>query len=991
MEIKYQSGLPHQQKAVDAVVEVFKNVYFNKPTQQEENPTFAIDDPKIKTNIRHIQNNNDIGADIIQSAATLFDNPNCLTLDIKMETGTGKTYVYTHTIYELHKRFGINKFIVAVPTLAIKEGAKAFISDPEVKRHFSDTCGYNAEIDLQVVTARQVKKGKRLFPSEIRSFVDGSHQITNKIHVLLINMALLSDSKNGMLMRDDYDITLFDGLSRPYDTLKATRPFVIIDEPHRFSRDQKAYSVISQYINPRCIIRFGATFPDISEGKGKAKVIKKDYENLLYNLNACDSFNQNLIKGVSKEHFEPTDKKHEKIRLVSIENKMSAVFSHITADKTTNYTLRKGESLGLISNDMEGLLISGIGKDVVEFSNAQQKRKGEEFNVSAYSEPYQSAMMALAVERHFETERANFNRSHKIKTLALFFIDDIQSFRGGKDDSEKPWLREAFNDILKRQLNKELDKENTQEYADFLKASLDNIDECSAGYFAQDNSDSDEAVAKEVDDILRNKKSLMSFRTSAGNWNVRRFLFSKWTLKEGWDNPNVFTITKLRSSGSEISKLQEVGRGLRLPVDEYGNRISDEEFRLNYIVDFKEADFADRLVAEINSDVLPEGKELKITDEQLEEVAIKRNIEKKKLFILLLSNDYVDTDKKIITENITAFYEDYPEFKPVAGVNTSKVTDRNKKQTSGVPIRQERYAELKDLWQKLNRKYVIFFDKELNKKIEEDFHLSDGSASALTITSERNTLGISDGKAYVAHETGVQFGIQGRQIPYNEFLKRINKATSLPINLIHSKITDYFKTHEFSPDLINESFMAQFVNQFRNWKIANELGLLHYKQANYTTEETALTNNDGSLKAEVSQGLIGTEKENGHPSDKYLYDGIFYDSQLERQNILSDVDNVVVFGKIPRSSISIPTVIGNYSPDFMYVVKRKDGKQELNIIIETKGVDNEASLRGEEKARILCAEKFFTQLQSDGFDVKFHRQLNSEQMKSIIDGLMEKE
>ena len=236
MEIKYQSSLDHQQKGVDAIVKVFEDVTIDRPLQLYENPTVNLDNSQIKNNIQLIQADNRYNVD------TEFRNPQlhpgCLTLDIKMETGTGKTYVYTHAIYELHKRYGINKFIVAVPSLAIKEGAKSFLGDPDVKRHFSNTCGYNAEIDLCVLNAMQVKKGKRFFPSVVRAFVDGSSQTTNQIYVLLINMALLTDRKDGMLGRDDYDYGA-QGFYRPLDALKATKPFVIIDEPHRFSRDQR--------------------------------------------------------------------------------------------------------------------------------------------------------------------------------------------------------------------------------------------------------------------------------------------------------------------------------------------------------------------------------------------------------------------------------------------------------------------------------------------------------------------------------------------------------------------------------------------------------------------------------------------------------------------------------------------------------------------------------------------------------------------------------
>ena len=984
MEIKYQSGLEHQQKAVESIVKVFEDVQIDKPTQLYENPIVDLNDAKIKENIKSIQVDSQYNVDSDCRRQTL--SPEILNLDIKMETGTGKTYVYTHTIYELHKRYGINKFIVAVPSLAIKEGAKAFLGDSDVKRHFSNTCGYSAEIVLCTLKAAPMKKGRRFFPSVVRAFVDGSSQTTNQIYVLLVNMALLTDRKDGMLGRDDYDYGA-QGFYRPLDAIKATRPFVIIDEPHRFSRDQKAYTVIDEQIKPQCVIRFGATFPEVAEGRGKSKIIKKDYLNLLYNLNACQAFNQNLIKGVAKEHFNSPSGKSEKIKVVSIESKVSVTFHHVTALGTKICTLRQGDSLASLSTDMAGMSIDAIGKDFVEFSNGQSKRKGEEFDVTIFAASYQEAMMKLALQRHFETERANFNRSQRIKTLALFFIDDIVSFRGD-NDGNGAWLRDIFEHLLKLQIEEELRKDNSNDYVDFLNASLSNLHDCSAGYFAQDNSDSDEAVAKEVDDILRNKKGLLSFHTEDGNWNVRRFLFSKWTLKEGWDNPNVFTITKLRSSGSEISKIQEVGRGLRLPVDEFGNRIANEEFLLNYIVDFKEADFAEKLVAEINGDASSSASVLVITEEDLERVACLRNMDKTMLFIELLQKKYVDINKQIVTETITEFYKDYPEFN-VSGVRQTKVIDRNKKATNTVKIRAERYAELKELWQKINQKYVIFFENELNNKIQESFHLQEGAFSFVTISSSRVKVDTDNVKANVIIDPGVQYEMHGKMIPYNEFLKRISKVTSLPLKLIHEKVVEYFKVYQpFTDAYINESSATNFINQFTDWKIDNIKGLLNYKQANYSSKETSLTDIDGKLKDEISQGLIGISLESGTPSTKYLYDKIAFDSDLERKNIVSDVDNVIVFGKIPRRSIAIPTVIDNYSPDFMYIVRRNDGKKELNVVIETKGVEGKSSLRPIEQVRIDCAKKFFEQLQLDGYEVVFRPQINNEDMTKIVGELI---
>ena len=983
MEIKYQSGLEHQQKAVDAIVKVFDEVMIGKPVQLYENPKVDLSDSKIKDNIKLIQSDTQYNVDAEFRKPVVSQE--CLTLDIKMETGTGKTYVYTHTIYELHKRYGINKFIVAVPTLAIKEGAKSFLGDADVRRHFSNTCGYNAEIVLCTLKAMQIKKGKRFFPSVVRAFVDGSSQTTNQIYVLLINMALLTDRKDGMLGRDDYDYGA-QGFYRPLDALKATKPFVIIDEPHRFSRDQKAYSIIKEQICPQCVIRFGATFPEIVVGKGKHKAKQKDYENLLYNLNSCQAFNQNLIKGVAKEHFDSPSGKNEKIKVLSITSKPSVTFSHVTTMGTKSYTLQKRESLGLISSDMTGMIIDAIGKDFVEFSNGQTKRVGEEFDVTLFASSYQEAMMKLAIDRHFETERINFNRSQRIKTLALFFIDDIVSFRGDANGNGA-WLRDTFDNLLKERLEEELKMSNSPDYRDFLTASLNNLRDCSAGYFAQDNSDSDEAIAKEVDDILRNKKELLSFKDEKGNWIIRRFLFSKWTLKEGWDNPNVFTIAKLRSSGSENSKIQEVGRGLRLPVDEFGNRISNEEFLLNYIVDFKEADFADRLVAEINGDTTSSGHILVITTAELERVAALRKTTSTELLIELLNKRYVDPSYNVATSLITDFYNDYPEFN--VGVNKTKVIDRNKKATNMVKIREKRYEELKVLWEKLNQKYILFFEKELNEKIEQEFHLKKGAFTFVVVGSNRESIEATENGASVVCESGVQYEIHGKRIPYNEFLKRINKATSLPISVVHQKVAEYFKNYPpYTSTYINESSITNFVSQFNDWKIDNVKGLLNYVKANHGAQETALTDINGNLKPEIAQGLIGVALEKGTPSTKYLYEGIAFDSDLERKNIISDIGDVVVFGKIPRRSIAIPTVIDNYSPDFMYVVKRKDGSTELNVVIETKGVEGKSTLRPTEQIRIDCAEKFFEQLQKDGFDVKFRTQINNDDMKKIVAELL---
>ena len=423
-----------------------------------------------------------------------------------METGTGKTYVYTKTIFELHKNYGINKFIIAVPSLAIKAGTAQFLLDPYARRHFSDSCGYGTEMEVGVLAAQTRKKNKRsYFPSVVSDFVKGSLQNTKKIYVLLTNMHLLTTRKNSMLARDDYDYGV-EGFYRPLDALRATRPFVIIDEPHRFSRDQASYKVIAEEIRPQCVIRFGATFPDITTGRGRNRIIKKDYQNLLYDLNACASFNQNLIKGVAKEHLEPASDQNAKVKILSLRSKESANFQYKARNRATRtYTLQKDDSLAVIDTAFEGITIDGISTNEVVFSNGQTKTQGEELDVDIYMTSYQEQMLRLALERHFEIERENFcGRQYKIKTLALFFIDDITSYR--KDaDGKAPYLLESFERLLKEKINEELQKlsEHESEYREYLEASLADISACHAGYFSQDNTDSMIILPRKLGDFAR--------------------------------------------------------------------------------------------------------------------------------------------------------------------------------------------------------------------------------------------------------------------------------------------------------------------------------------------------------------------------------------------------------------------------------------------------------------------------------------------------------
>lgn len=984
MELILQSQLEHQKKAITAVSMVFDGVSLAPSQSYYDNPLISLNKGKLSSNIDAAQDYTEVH----YSQRTHNAINDRLNLDIKMETGTGKTYVYTNTMYELHKLCGISKFIVIVPTIPIKAGAIDFLTDNYVQKHFADTCGYNVDLDVFVLQPLKKKKGRQFFPGPVRDFFEAPVKNSKTISVLIVNAGLITSGN--LLSRSDYDFGV-GGYYRPYDAIRATKPVVLIDEPHKFIRSNTAYKRIIEEIDPQCIIRYGATFPSVTTGRGKGKITRTDYENLIYNLNACSAFNQNLIKGVAKEHFEPTSSKEEKIKITSIEKGKEVGLLYRKNSSSTSFSLSEGDHLGVICSELEGLYIEEIDADIVRLSNGQEKQKGEEFEVSIYSPSYQEQMIKLALRRHFETERQNFERPIRIKTLALFFIDSIESFRGD-ENGHGAWLRDAFDRLLVERITEELQvDETTEEYKAYLEESLKDISACRAGYFAQDNSDSDTDIAEEVDDILHNKKELLSFTKNDGSINTRRFLFSKWTLKEGWDNPNVFTIAKLRSSGSEISKLQEVGRGLRLPVDEHGNRISNEEFLLNYIIDFTERDFAEKLVREINSDI-PAVDLTSLTSEQIARVAKIRSIDANALMVELVSKKYVNFDRSINQDSISNFFAEYPEFAPSTAVSGAKIRDVNKEKQNMVKIRPAKFDEIKTLWAELNKKYILFYDSSVDKLVETGFAtiLKPELFTLSTLRSTRTKVDADQYSASTVEMSGVEYLVRGKSLSYSEFLRRLTASISVPIPVIHKALVEYAKLHtDFTSDCLNEDSLTRIVNAFYDWKADNLKGLFKYKKANYSSKSTSLTDKNGNVKPEIVQGLIGIHLDSSPASSKYLYDKVAYDSPLERTNIMSEIDEVIVYGKIPRKSISIPTIANSsYSPDFMYVVKKKDGEKELNIVIETKDVENETDLRSVEKLKISCAKEFFDQLKIDGYSVKYKTQLRSESIVSILGELM---
>ncbi|HDX8652192.1 TPA: type III restriction-modification system endonuclease [Staphylococcus aureus] len=994
MVIKLEKNLPHQLSAIKAVNTVFEDVDMLTENPVHQNPLIDLSNPKIKSNISSIWEGQVDGLEPIPHALRRSIDDGILGLDIKMENGTGKTYVYTRMMYELNK-LGFNKFILLVPSTPIREGTQKFIEADYSKREFSDLYP-GRQIVLSVLTSQKKAKGRKMFPTAISEFARGTRLDQSRIHTLLMTDSMLLSKAT--MAKDDYDQTLLGTYTQPYQTLRDTRPIVIIDEPHRFKRENKAYEAIVEELQPQMIIRFGATFPNIDKSD------EVDYNNLIYNLGASQSFNANLVKGVATQTLENINEDGERLKLMKYTMKPKEV--HFRNEKTKkNYVLTVGDDLGEIHSGFSGIKIESLSRSEttsaskgVTITNGLVINETDIIHESTFSSTYQELMMRQAVRNHLRIEHENFMRTNKIKTLSLFFIDSIYSYRGSNDT--KGPLRVKFEEILAEETTKlineyeDLKELNTlqYEYLDFLKDSLKDIDFSSGGYFAEDNSIKDEDIKKEVDQILRDKDSLLAFKGENGKWNTRRFIFSKWTLREGWDNPNVFQIAKLRSSGSDISKLQEVGRGLRLPVDEYGQRISDEQFYLTYLIDFSEIDFAKRLTNEINAEV----SQLTHIRDLISKAAEDRKMEEKALFIELLQKDLITMDYEIVYENSETFFTEYPEFN--RGLKPGKVIESNKEKKTTVKIISENYKKIKSLWKELNQKYYLKLEKANDERLLSAIEeiLSDKQDSIYVrenvhVTEERTK--IKDG-AMIIKEEIVDTYLQNEKIPYNEFLIRLNKGTGLPVQLIHQGLVNYFKNKEIPTYYFNRTTLSNFIQKFKSWFIEEYDGHYTYERLHIDRDETALTDYEGKLKKEIVQGSLGLYRaEHIVTPDSFLYDTVVYDSPKELATIKETSSNrlkdkVVVFGKIPRKSIQVPLYFGGtVSPDFMYVLEDNEEEYRVGFIVETKDVKNREGLRGEEKNRIRSAQSFFETMKAEGMNVEFKAQLQNDEIIEMIEQL----
>lgn len=951
----FEKNLNHQSHAVDSTIGVFLNVPLVQPTEADKNYINPAFDFQIgntyPNNIRTIRENNGGISEKIKRDSNI--------IDIMMETGTGKTYTYTKTIFELNKQNGIFKFIIVVPTLSIKAGTIDFLKSDSSREHFKEQ--YGKTLHLHVVESLKNGKSKKSYiPPAVTSFVNSGNFEKNSIQVMIINAGMI----NSETMQKSFDKGLFDKYTVPFDAIGATKPFMIIDEPHKFGTGNKTWENI-QKMKPQFILRYGATF--------------QGYENLIYTLTAVDSFNRNLVKGVIGHITEFDSGKNAILKFIDSDG-IEASFELNENDKRKTLKLKKKDSLQTVHSEMSDLSIENLNKSTVVLSNGLEMKKGDKINPYSYAEKLQETMIQKAIQKHFEIEKEFLTRDVKIKPLTLFFIDNIDEYR-----NKTGYIKKTVEQLAKVEIENLLKVEEDVYYKAFLEKSLTDISATHGGYFSKDNSEKDEVIEKEINEILHDKQEMLSLE------NPRRFIFSKWTLREGWDNPNVFQICKLRSSGSEISKLQEVGRGLRLPVNEYGNRVKDEQFYLNYFVDFTESDFVDKLVNEINQKsgaVSIDETPVSLTENIIKQIIEKYEFADENSLLQKLTMEYkvIDFSRKFLQGGFDFIKQNYPRI--FEGVNSSKVrkaTDSKKK----VVVRTEKYQELKDLWEKLNEKVILEYkfenEAEFKSLFTEFLKAQKGNFTTDGVSERVAKVEIKDDKAIISEAES----IYSRNIAtistmkYSDFLKELSKILNINLATIHQS---FINAGTNINKHLNPTTLRIIKDKFDHFLMANAIDKfsIEYKKVSNNIHPTKLTDENGNVLSEISASDIGIFFSDEEVAKSYFFDELYYDSELEMKNIKTEINEVIVFTKIPKNSIKIPVAGGKtYSPDFAYVLKFKDGKQKLNFIVETKDVGSDDGLREEEKAKIKHAEKFF----GGQVKIEFRKQFSNNKIVDLINEL----
>lgn len=937
MGFDYERNLPHQCRAIESISGIFEESVCKEPKGEMAhliNPIYQIKQRVIE----RVQRNNEL--EERSTKEKIFD--------ICMETGTGKTYTYTKMMYELYKNFKISKFVLIVPSVAIRLGALKFLDSVDTKRHFRDD--YGCELEVYELSSQKNRGKKSVFPSAVNDFFNA--ECKSGIQVLLINHGMLTSSS----IEETYDKNLYDRYNNVFEAIGALNAVGIIDEPHRFKETSQGWKKIEK-LGLQMIFRFGATF-------------ENRYKNLIYELNAFEAFRQDLVKGIVTEVYDFSGGKNEYIRLKKIQ-KGEVEFELEGFGGGRTIALKEKSSLGMLHSEVD-VGIEKIASNKILLSNGLEMREKDRISPYSYSETLKREMMKSAVKKHFEIERDLLNREVKIKPLTLFFVDSREE--DYRDRGEGSFIRE-FEACVKACVEDLLKGEQSGFYKEYLQNTLKNLEGIHGGYFSKDNQESDEKIQGEIDEILRDKEKLLSLS------NIRRFIFSKWTLREGWDNPNVFQICKLRSSGSETSKLQEVGRGLRIPVNEYMARVKSEKFYLHYHIDFTERDFAKKLKNEICKDAesiyLEESAKV-LEDEMIEKLCKISGREKNALLEFLDSEGIINRSNEFKEGGQEKLKELFPQAFGNDWLD-DKIRDEDKKKR--VHFKNGKYNELRELWEEINKKAILQYKISSEKEFEgilSTFFKQYEVKNNLEKSSQK--LEFDEGGVEIVKSESAEDSLSVDTLEYGEFLLRLSSTIAVHPITLHQAIA---KSSLNLKGCLNISNIRRIQKEFNDFLLEHSFTQssldVKYCRVSSKIHPTSFTDKNGEELSEIDSSGFGVTCFSESSPKTYLFEEVFADNEFEARDIINQIDEVVVFTKIPKNSIRIPVIGGRtYSPDFAFVVKERGGNQCLHLVVEAKG-KNAIELNEIERKKIEFANRFF-----DGLKVMFETQYSGNTLKSII-------
>ncbi|GAA6928629.1 type III restriction-modification system endonuclease [Helicobacter pylori] len=966
MKIKFKR-LDYQEKCLNQILGVFKGIYLREPendAQRISNPVFEIGAIKdlLLENIQNLRSEQKI----TQKSVGIDKSLNC---DILMETGTGKTFCFLECVYALHQNYHLSKFIVLVPSNAIKLGV---LKSVEITREFF----------------------KSEYSTHLESYEDiGSFILASNYKCCVLVMTFSAFNKEGNVINKSCleNTNLFNGAKSYMQALASIRPVVIMDEPHRFLGD-KTKKYLEQ-LNALVTLRFGATFKD-------------DYNNLIYALDSKKAFDCALVKSIRVASVGESQECFLELKgVVKIQNDYEATINYTNLEnKTQSVKVKKHDNLGTLTqiSALEDYIVEKITKTEARFLNGFNLLLDQKEPFSHLLEGEQEVMLKEAIKSHFEREEGLFKKG--IKALCMVFISGVNSYLS---ENEKPAkLALLFEKLYQQELEEVLKKPLDENYRAYLERTKEDIKKVHGGYFAKSKKESDEAQVIAL--ILKEKEKLLSFDSDL------RFIFSQWALQEGWDNPNVMTICKLAPSHSNITKLQQIGRGLRLAVNDKGERITKEHADFDFVNELVvimpqvEGDFVGAIQQEISEHSLIKQA---FSAEELE----KSGIVKKGYYGVLLETleglgfgEKTDDENFKLTLNQNEFLEKEPELEKLKDekyldfeklkdflkdrlIGNSRVRNKNERKSEKIKINKENFKKFETLWAGLNHQariaYAIDSESlidEIVKNINSSFNVSSKIVS-VTTHKKVETMGNNATTEIFEREGACVWSL-------HEFISALSNKVKLSFKSV-AKVLEKIDENKFNEIKKNEQESLRRLEE-----LFLEIIYQNIKdKISYQMRETTIKNrkNDAFYdeKGEIREfldGSLGVDKyeiKNSSVRERCLYENFMQvDSEIEKGTIEESNDTkIIVFGKLPR--VKIPVGLNQtYSPDFGYVVENNDKK--VLLVVETKGVEHENELREEEKRKISTAKKFFEALKKQGVNIEYKTKLNNKQLSALINEVL---